>query len=208
LQLPYVSWGRRGSPAQKPGRPCITPLRKGLRVYPNFVRPGRFVGQLRAVVLRFWDIPFDNAAELRNAVRTPLLLGPVTVRLGRLPRATSGRSRGFNSRLTRPCLGRCPNFFPKVSNAGVDSSYHLCYHLLQRRGAAGGPGAAKTKPHGLKSQSDSNGLATLNGPTGSSPGSDACGDPSGGGTASGRSTSHGSMKQEAAGRLFHPRRVK
>jgi len=73
----------------------------------------------------------------------------------------------------------------------------------------GGLGAAKTKPHSLKPQSDSNGLATLNGPTGSSPGSHACGDPSGGGTArEGRPTSHGSMKQEAAGRLFHPRRVK
>ena len=47
------------------------------------------------------------------------------------------------------------------------------------------------------------GLATLNSPTGSSPGSHACGDPSGGGTAhKGRSTSHGSMKQEAAGRWF------
>ena len=42
------------------------------------------------------------------------------------------------------------------------------------------------------------GLAALKGPTGSSPGSDACGDPSGGGTArEGWSTSHGSMKQEA-----------
>jgi putative transposase len=53
------------------------------------------------------------------------------------------------------------------------------------------------------------GLAALKGPTGSSPGSDACGDPSGGGTArEGRSTSHGSMKQEAARHEFHPRRVK
>jgi len=48
------------------------------------------------------------------------------------------------------------------------------------------------------------GLATLNSPTGSSPGSDACGDPSGGGTARSRSTSHGSLKQEAAGHLFRP----
>ncbi|WP_448592985.1 RNA-guided endonuclease InsQ/TnpB family protein, partial [Thermoflexus hugenholtzii] len=49
------------------------------------------------------------------------------------------------------------------------------------------------------------GLAALKGPTGSSPGSDACGDLSGGGTArEGRSTSHGSLKQEAAGHLFHP----
>ncbi|WP_448595187.1 RNA-guided endonuclease InsQ/TnpB family protein, partial [Thermoflexus hugenholtzii] len=48
------------------------------------------------------------------------------------------------------------------------------------------------------------GLAALKGPTGSSPGSDACGDPSGGGTASGRSTSYGSRKQEAAGHWFHP----
>jgi len=45
------------------------------------------------------------------------------------------------------------------------------------------------------------GLATLNGPTGSSPGSNACGDPSGGGTALGRSTSHRSKKQEVAGHL-------
>jgi putative transposase len=53
------------------------------------------------------------------------------------------------------------------------------------------------------------GLAALKGPTGSSPGSDACGDPSGGGTArEGRSTSHGSMKQEAARHEFHPRRMK
>ena len=53
------------------------------------------------------------------------------------------------------------------------------------------------------------GLAALKGPTGSSPGSDACGDPSGGGTArEGRSTSYGSMKQEAARHEFHPRRVK
>lgn len=36
-----------------------------------------------------------------------------------------------------------------------------------------------------------------NHPTGSSPGSHACGDPSGGGTAKVRSTSHGSGKQEA-----------
>ncbi len=72
----------------------------------------------------------------------------------------------------------------------------------------GGPGAAKTKPHRLKPQSDSNGLAALKGPTGSSPGNDACGDPSGGGTGIARSTSHGSMKQEAARHEFHPRRVK
>jgi hypothetical protein len=62
----------------------------------------------------------------------------------------------------------------------------------------GGPGAAKTKPHRLKPQSDSNGLAARNGPTGSFPGSDACGDPSGGGTGKARSTSHGSMKSEGA----------
>jgi len=61
------------------------------------------------------------------------------------------------------------------------------------------------------------GLAALKGPTGSSPGRDACRgvpsrsktgwgapDPSGGGTAMSRSTSHGSLKQEAAGRLFRP----
>jgi putative transposase len=49
------------------------------------------------------------------------------------------------------------------------------------------------------------GLTHLTGPTGSSPGSDACGDPSGGGTArEGRSTSYGSMKQEAARHEFHP----
>jgi len=35
-----------------------------------------------------------------------------------------------------------------------------------------------------------------------------CGDPSGGGTGKARSTSHGSMKQEAARHEFHPRRVK
>jgi len=46
------------------------------------------------------------------------------------------------------------------------------------------------------------GLAHLTGPTGSSPGSHACGDPSGGGTAAGWSTSHGSLKQEAGGCLF------
>jgi len=45
------------------------------------------------------------------------------------------------------------------------------------------------------------GLAVLSGPTGSSPGSNACGDPSGGGTALGRSTSHGSKKQEVTGHL-------
>jgi len=61
------------------------------------------------------------------------------------------------------------------------------------------------------------GLAALKGPTGSSPGRDACcgvpsrsktgwgaPDPSGGGTARSRSTSHGSLKQEAAGHGFHP----
>jgi len=51
------------------------------------------------------------------------------------------------------------------------------------------------------------GLTHLTGPTGSSSGSeiDACGDPSGGGTArKGRSTSYGSMKQEAARHEFHP----
>jgi putative transposase len=43
------------------------------------------------------------------------------------------------------------------------------------------------------------GLAHLTGPTGSSPGSHACGDPSGGGTALlGWPTSHGSVKQEVA----------
>jgi putative transposase len=43
------------------------------------------------------------------------------------------------------------------------------------------------------------GLAHLTGPTASSAGSDACGDPSGGGTVFlGWSTSHGSMKQEVA----------
>jgi putative transposase len=48
------------------------------------------------------------------------------------------------------------------------------------------------------------GLTHLTGPTGSSPGSDAGGDPSGGGTArEGRSTSYGSMKQEAARHEFH-----
>ncbi len=48
------------------------------------------------------------------------------------------------------------------------------------------------------------GLAVLSGPTGSSPGSDACGDPSSGGTVgNNRSTSYGSLKQEAgSGRLF------
>jgi putative transposase len=45
------------------------------------------------------------------------------------------------------------------------------------------------------------GLAVLNGSTGSSPGSDACGDPSGGGTGMARSTSHGSVKQEATGQV-------
>ena len=49
------------------------------------------------------------------------------------------------------------------------------------------------------------GLTHLTGSTGSSPGSDACGDSSGGGTArEGRSTSYGSMKQEAACHEFHP----
>jgi len=49
------------------------------------------------------------------------------------------------------------------------------------------------------------GLTHLTGPTGSSPGRDACGDPSGGGTArEGRSTSYGSMKQEAARHEVHP----
>jgi putative transposase len=52
------------------------------------------------------------------------------------------------------------------------------------------------------------GLTHRTGPTGSSPGSDACGDPSGGGTGEARSTSHGSMKQEATGHLFRPKRVK
>lgn len=49
------------------------------------------------------------------------------------------------------------------------------------------------------------GLTVRSGPTGSSPGSNACGDLSGGGTATSRSTSHGSMKQEATG-LYFPRR--
>ena len=48
------------------------------------------------------------------------------------------------------------------------------------------------------------GLTRLTGPTGSSPGRDACGDPAGGGTArTGRSPSDGSMTQEAA-RHVHP----
>jgi hypothetical protein len=58
--------------------------------------------------------PF-RTAELRNAVRTSPLSGPVTACLGRLPRVTSGRSQGVNSGLTWPRLGGCPNFFPKVS---------------------------------------------------------------------------------------------
>ncbi len=53
------------------------------------------------------------------------------------------------------------------------------------------------------------GLAHLTSPTGSSPGSNACGDPSGGGTTSPSRgswpTSHGSLKQEAAGHLFRPK---
>ena len=45
------------------------------------------------------------------------------------------------------------------------------------------------------------GLAHLTGPTGSSPGSNACGDSSSGGTALlSRSTSYGSWKQEVAHR--------
>jgi len=53
------------------------------------------------------------------------------------------------------------------------------------------------------------GVDNLTGPTGSSPGSDACGDPAGGGTArAGRSPSDGSMKQEAARYVFHPSGVK
>jgi len=48
------------------------------------------------------------------------------------------------------------------------------------------------------------GLTHLTGPTGSSSGSDAGGDSSGGGTArNGRSTSYGSLKQEAARHEFH-----
>jgi len=48
------------------------------------------------------------------------------------------------------------------------------------------------------------GLTHLTGSTGSSPGSDACGDSSGGGTArKDRSTSHGSLKQEVARHEFH-----
>ena len=46
------------------------------------------------------------------------------------------------------------------------------------------------------------GRAVRSGPTGSSPGRDACGDPSGGGTAKGRSTRHGSRKPEGAGHPF------
>ncbi|WP_376789008.1 zinc ribbon domain-containing protein, partial [Thermoflexus sp.] len=48
------------------------------------------------------------------------------------------------------------------------------------------------------------GRAHLTGPTGSSPGRDACGDPSGGGTAESRSTSHGSRKPEVAGHSLPP----
>jgi putative transposase len=50
------------------------------------------------------------------------------------------------------------------------------------------------------------GLAHLTGSTGSSPGSDACGDSSGGGTGMAWSTSHGSWKQEVTGRVLHPGR--
>jgi len=53
------------------------------------------------------------------------------------------------------------------------------------------------------------GLAHLTSPTGSSLGSNACGDPSGGGTTSPSrgswATSHGSWKQEATGHLFRPK---
>jgi putative transposase len=48
-------------------------------------------------------------------------------------------------------------------------------------------------------------VVALSYPTGSSPGSHACGDPSGGGTVlSGRSTSYGSWKQEVGSRLSSP----
>jgi len=136
-----------------------------------------------------------GAAEL--GCQKTLILGHRDVT--KLWRPGARTSRNFGAQIP----GRQRNWTP-----GVDSSCPLCYHLLQRRERRGGPGAAKTKPHSRKPEPDSNGLATLDGPTGSSPGSDACGDPSGGGTGIARSTSHGSMKQEAAGRLFHPRRVK
>jgi hypothetical protein len=82
----------------------------------------------------------------------------------------------------------------------VDNRCPLCYHWLQPQGAVGGLGAAKTKPYGRKPEPNRDGLATINGPTASSAGSDACGDPSGGGTGTARSTSHGSMKQEVTHR--------
>jgi hypothetical protein len=81
----------------------------------------------------------------------------------------------------------------------VDNRCPLCYRWLQPQGAVGGLGAAKTKPYGRQPEPNRDGLATINGPTASSAGSDACGDPSGGGTALvGWSTSHGSLKQEVA----------
>jgi hypothetical protein len=51
-------------------------------------------------------------------------------------------------------------------------------------------------------------LVVCNSPAGSFPRRDACGGLSSGGTGKARSTSHGSMKREAACRLFRPERVK
>jgi len=72
-----------------------------------------------------------------------------------------------------------------------------------------GAGENQASP-GVKSRIYEGGLAVLGlhgpkGPTGSSPGRDACGDSSGGGTVrEDWSTSHGSMKQEGVrGRKFH-----
>jgi 5-methylcytosine-specific restriction endonuclease McrA len=132
---------------------------------------------------------------------------PVTHRRPDLfpPTLSTAPTRRIRPGATRHIIGKRPHSFFATPNGScrdqgtvVDSNYHLCYRM-----GADGVGAAKTKPHSLKPPSDSNGLATLNGSTRSSRGNHACGDSSDGGTGMARSTSHGSVKQEATGRVFH-----
>lgn len=83
----------------------------------------------------------------------------------------------------------------------VASSCRFCYPFLRKCCVVG--------PNHAGPWVRANGVAAWNSLPGgetahwavSPPGSDACGDPAGGGTANGRSTSYGSRKQEVAGHL-------
>jgi len=58
LRLSRAVYGQAKRPAAQPDQTGTCPGGT-IRVCPNFVGPGRFVGQLQAVVLQLWDTPYD-----------------------------------------------------------------------------------------------------------------------------------------------------